>query len=203
MIPEWFVFVGIAVNVVLSLDYIVATLKGKTKPNRVTWLIWALAPLIAFAGQIDEGVGVQSLMVLATGLIPLIIFAASFVNPQAVWKLGRIDYACGALSVTALIAWAITQEGTTAIFFALAADMLAGVLTLKKAYQHPSTERPLAFAGGFTAGTLTLLTLDQFTFENASFPLWVAFVSGTIVLLTVFPRGRATESVDEMDEALP
>ena len=43
--------------------------------------------------------GSQALLTFTVGFGPLVVFAASFVNPKSVWKLGRLDYTCGALSV--------------------------------------------------------------------------------------------------------
>ena len=35
--------------------------------------------------------------------MPLLVFAASFHNPAAVWKIRRIDYACGVMSVVGTV----------------------------------------------------------------------------------------------------
>lgn len=55
MINENFIFVGAVLSLVGSLNYVINTLKGRTKPNRVTWFLWALAPLIAFSAEIQKG----------------------------------------------------------------------------------------------------------------------------------------------------
>jgi hypothetical protein len=57
MLDEKFVILGIIVGFIGSLSYLIDTIKGKTKPNRVTWFLWALAPLIAFTAEIKQGVG--------------------------------------------------------------------------------------------------------------------------------------------------
>lgn len=57
MIDEKFVFLAVILNFLGSLSYLIATIKGEVKLNKVTWFIWALAPLIAFAAEISLGVG--------------------------------------------------------------------------------------------------------------------------------------------------
>ena len=42
---------GAVINFVACLSYIRAILKGEATPNRVTWFLWALVPLIAGAAQ--------------------------------------------------------------------------------------------------------------------------------------------------------
>jgi len=41
----WLVILAVVLNSIGGVMYIKNTLVGKTKPNRVTWFIWALAPL--------------------------------------------------------------------------------------------------------------------------------------------------------------
>ena len=95
MINQHFVIVGALFNLVGSATYAFNTIKGKTKPNRVTWFLWALAPLIAFAAQLNEGVTWAALMTFMVGFGPLIIFISSFVNRKAYWKITKLDIVCG------------------------------------------------------------------------------------------------------------
>ena len=48
MIDERFVYLGVILSIYGSLSYLIDTVKGKVRPNRISWLFWALAPLIAF-----------------------------------------------------------------------------------------------------------------------------------------------------------
>jgi len=55
---QYLVFVGAAVGFFFGiLPYLINTLKGKTKPNKVSWLIWAVAPLIGAAAAFSAGLG--------------------------------------------------------------------------------------------------------------------------------------------------
>ncbi len=103
MLNQNFVMVGAIIATIGSLSYLTDTVKGKVKPNRVSFLLWSLAPLIAFFAELKQGVGIQSLLTFVVGILPLTIFAASFVNKKAEWKLTRFDLTCGALSLVGLI----------------------------------------------------------------------------------------------------
>lgn len=139
MINPNFVIFGAFIQFVGSFPYIKETLQGKVKPNRVSWLLWAIAPLIAAWAEIQQGVGILALTTFIVGFIPLIIFIASFVNKDSEWKLGRIDIICGVLSVVGLILWMITQVGNIAILFSLLADGLSAIPTLIKSFKYPET----------------------------------------------------------------
>ena len=103
MINEKFVIVGVIIEFLGGLSYLIDTLKGKVKPNRVTFFLWSLSPAIAFAAQIKQGVGIQSLMTFVTGFVPFTIFLASFINKKSYWKIKKFDLACGAISIIGLI----------------------------------------------------------------------------------------------------
>lgn len=103
MLPTSFVIVGMIIGSIGAFWYLVDTIRGNVKPNRVSFLLWSIAPLIAFTAEIQKGVGIQSLMTFSVGFLPLLIFLASFINKKSEWKLTRFDLACGMLSLLGLI----------------------------------------------------------------------------------------------------
>src|SRR6185369_4374074 len=156
---EYAVFIGAAVNLFGSSFYIKETLQGDTKPNKVTWLMWSVAPLIATVAAISKGVGLAALPVFMSGLCPLLIFLASFVNPKAFWKIEKFDYLCGFFSLCALILWAITREPLVAIAFAIVSDGLAAVPTLVKSWKYPETETVVAYIAGLISASTAFLAI--------------------------------------------
>jgi hypothetical protein len=187
MLPDSFVIVAVGFSVAGAWAYGRDTLAGRTQPNRVTWALWGLAPLIAFAGQLSEGVGISSLMTLVTGLCPLVIVALSFTNPGAYWAVRRRDLVCLGISLAALVGWAVTRHGAVAIALALVADLAAGLPTVTKAWRRPETETRITFLATAVAALITLATLTDVRFETVAFPLLILVVSGTIFLLVRFP----------------
>lgn len=173
MLPENLILLGAALSFYGGLSYLIDTVKGKAKPNRVTWFLWALAPLIAFAAQQEKGVGLASLMTFMVGFNPLMIFLASFINKKSYWQLQKLDYFYGALSLLGLVLWKITGEGNLAIIFAILADALAGIPTLVKAYRFPETESGRIFLFGAINSGITLLTLKTFSLAHLGFPLYI------------------------------
>ena len=167
MIDEKFVFVAVAFILFGDFTYLIYTIKGKVKPNRVTWFLWALAPLVAFAAQFKQGVGLLSLTTFAFGGLPLLIFFDSFLNKKAYWKLTKFDLICGALAIVGLVLWKVTQVGNWAIFFAIASDGLAAV---------------------------TLFTIKQWDFAHYAFPMYIFSVGFILFLLIRFKLGRKIQS---------
>jgi hypothetical protein len=167
---------------------VVDTVRGRNQPNRVTWLLWGLAPLLAFAVEINDGVGLRSMLTFMVGFGPLVVFAASFVNPKSVWKLGSLDYSCGALSIGGTIGWVVTRQGLVALGAAVAADALAGVPTLIKSWRRPESEGGSIYIGSFANAVITLLTVKHVSAPVVTFPLYIGILS--LVQITLV-SGRA------------
>lgn len=53
---QYMVILGAAAQIFGIFFYIKATLKGETKPNKVTWLMWTIAPLIGTVAALSDGV---------------------------------------------------------------------------------------------------------------------------------------------------
>lgn len=183
MISVNWVYLGSAIGALGTAVYLRDTLRGTTKPNRVTWLLWAVAPLLAAAVELDEGVGLRTLPTFTVGFFPLLVFVASFHNPESVWKIRRIDYACGAMSVVGTIIWLATRNGVVAISAAILADFLAGVPTVMKSWTHPQTETVSSYIGAVLSMVILLLTIDRWTFDVAAFPLFIACMASVEVFL--------------------
>jgi len=191
MIDPHFAILGALLNIVGTLTYVKATLRGQTKPNRVTWAMWTLAPMIIFFAQLGEGVGMVAIITLSSALCPMMIFLSSFVNRSAYWQIEKIDLACGGLSLLALILWAITRTGDMAIIFSIISDGLASFPTLRKAFRAPETESSFAFVAAAGSAVIALLTIDTWTFAHYAFPVYLLGIGIALVaVIEVTPRLR-------------
>jgi hypothetical protein len=190
MLNQNFIIIGTLIGAVGSLVYLIDTVKGKVKPNRVSFLLWSIAPFIAFAAQIKQGVGLESLMTFSTGFLPLTIFIASFVNKKAEWKVTKFDLVCGVLSIIGLILWLVTKVGNIAITFSILADGLAAIPTIVKAYKYPDTEIAWPWIATVFGVVLTLLTLNELTFANSGFIIYILIVNTLIFSLVQFRIGE-------------
>lgn len=190
MLDQHFVILGAIIASVGSVSYLIDTLKGKVKPNRVSFLLWSLAPLIAFVAEIQQGVGIQALMTFVVGFFPLTIFIASFVNKKSEWRLHAFDLVCGALSLVGLILWYITKSGNIAILLSIVADGFAALPTVVKAFKYPETENALPYFTSMISATFTLLTVKVWNFPNIGFPIYIEGVSLVIFSLVQFKPGE-------------
>jgi hypothetical protein len=190
MIDPRFAILGALIILTGNAAYARDTVRGNTQPNRVTWMLWAVAPLIAFAAEVTQGVGLNSVLALTVGLGPLMVVIASFMDPKAYARVTPFDAACGVLSLVALVAWAATGRGNVAILLSILADFLAAVPTIRKAYRRPHTEHAAAFLSGVAGAAITLLTIkpEDWSFASVAFPAYILLDSALIASLILVPR---------------
>jgi len=194
MIDVHFVILGAAIGAVGTWWYLRDTLRGVTRPNRVTWALWAALPLLACAVEVQAGVGLRSLMTFVSGFGPLLVFVASFRNPQATWHIERVDWACGALSVAGLVVWLTAHQATVGLVAFIVADALAALPTLRKSWLAPETETTAAYVTAAVNGAITMLTVNHWTTAVVSFPLYIVVIASLEALVVgarLGPRRRA------------
>lgn len=185
-----FVFAGAALQALGEASYVRDTIRGRTKPNRMTWLIWTVAPLLAWTVEIHGGVGLRSLMTVVSGAGPGAILLASFVNRSSVWRLGRVDAVCGVLSVLGAVGWVVTRESNVALGAALGAVTLASIPTVIKAWRYPETETAIVYLGGLASATITLLTVNHANADLLAYPIDSALITSVMVAVIVVRRSR-------------
>ncbi len=178
---QYLVFVAAFASLLAALTYIRSMFKSATNPNRVTWLMWSIAPLIAATAAISSGVGWAVLPVFMSGFSPLLIFTASFFVKKAYWKLSSFDYLCGVLSASALVLWYLTRSAEVAIVFAIVSDAFAAIPTLRKARIHPETESVWPYLVGVFSPTTSFAAAMIWSFSELAFPIYLILINILLV----------------------
>ena len=191
---EYLVFVAAFGSLLAAFAYIRSMFKGQTKPNRVTWFMWSIAPFIATAAAVSNGVGWAVMPVFMSGFSPFLVFTASFFNKKAYWKLTRFDYLCGVLSGLALVVWFVTKDPNSAIVFAIVSDAAAAVPTLVKAWHNPETESAWPFIIGTFSPMTSFLVASAWGFSELAFPTYLIAINVTL-LVPLFRKKPVRSSV--------
>lgn len=183
MLPEYFAIIGAVIGSIGGFYYLYETIIGKAKPNRVTWLLWGLFPMVIFIAQRAQGVEGLSWASFVAGFTPILILLTSFLKKKAYWKTQPRDYYLMAAAVAGIVLWALTDDPNLAILFALVADLLAGLPTVIKSYRHPETESWIAYAISTLGFGMGVLAIQTFTFENYAFIGYLFLLNGLLALL--------------------
>ena len=159
------------------------TLVGRTKPNRVSWFLWALAPLVSLGAAFSVDADIwASVRVLVGGVVPGVIFLGSFFNRKSYWKLTWFDWFCGGLSLTALLFWQLASSPLIAVLLATAANTFASIPTFIKAWNFPETETRLTFITSFLSAVLIIPAIPVWNVANSAFQIGLMLTTGALLV---------------------
>lgn len=186
---HWLVILSVALSLSGAVVYIRDMFRGKSKPNLVTWGLWAFAPLIAtgaaLAASADHWTTVRIFM---SGFGPLLVFVAAFIAKQSYWKLTGFDYACGAFSLVALGCWLGANSPVLAILLAATADLLATLPTMVKAWKYPETETLYTYFIGLFTAAIIIPAITVWNIENSAFQIYL--LTANFLLFVIVARGH-------------
>ncbi len=179
---HWLVLLSAVVSVGGAYAYIRDTLAGTSQPNRVSWSLWALTPLIGTAAAVaSDADGWATVRIFLAGFLPLLVLLASFVNPHSYWTVTRFDGLCGLLACGALVVWGMVDSPRLAILLAVVGDGCAACPTVRKAWKYPDTETGSTYVASFVSVVLVLPSIRVWTIENAAFQLYLLLLSALMM----------------------
>lgn len=189
---KYLVFIGTFAQLVSIYIYVKDTIKWDTKPNKVTWLMWSIAPLIATFAAISDWVTLAVLPVFMCWFWPFLIFLSSFVNSKSYWEIEKGDYICWLFSLIALVLWWITKEPLLAIIFAIISDFTAAIPTLIKAYKEPDTESWISYLYWLAWVIFWAFAITSFKLSEFIFQLYLFIITFTII--TIIYRSKIQQA---------
>lgn len=166
--------------------YIKGMLYGSVKPNKVSWLVRSIAPLIATAAALSEWARRSALPIFISWFWPLLIFTVSLFTPQAYRKIEKSDYICWLLSWIALIWWYITKNALVATIFAIMSDFLAGFPTFRKSWTNPESESIVPYCTGIISASSAFLAMTSRNLTAVVFPAYLILFN--IAIISVIKR---------------
>lgn len=203
MLPEYFIYIAASIRILAGLLYIKSILKGKTRPSAVSWLIWSVSPFIAFfAATFSEGFKLASLVTLALGISPLLVFITASVTKNHLFKLTLLDLICGILAIISLICWLITKNPILTISFAILADLISTVPTLKKSYYYPDTEYAPTYLLAILAMSITLLANKETTNYSLIYPTYILLMNLLVASIIITKKNRNNKNKKKQEEKI-
>jgi len=181
MLPENIIYFAIFLNLIGHIIYIRSIIKGKAKPNLISWFFWSLAPFIGVFFQLKAGAGLSMLPIFIAGFGSLMIFIAAILTKNRFWKITNFDVYCGLFSALALIFYVLTHNLGISILFAILSDALAGVPTIIKTWNFPETENWAPYLLPIFSNLAGLLIIKNWSFPIYSFGIYFLIIDTTII----------------------
>ncbi len=185
------VVLGVIAGIIAFLAYVIyviSILRGKTKPNRATWWIWAFMGLVV-------GLSYHASGAVNTIWVPYV----EFIGPLSIALLSikygegglqeKTDLICLFGAIFSIILWIIFDNPVIALVASLATNSFAIVPTIKKSYLRPEGEDFWAWFGTGLADTMNMFAVEKFTFAILVYPIYM-LVSDLIIITILFLRKK-------------
>jgi hypothetical protein len=183
-----FAFLGAFIVLFCTLPYIIDIVKGKTKPNIVTWITWTVLIGIGTAALYASG-EINSALFLTGDT--LATFAVVLVGLKyGIAKLDRFDLICMIGAIVGLILWLVFNSPIIAILATILIDFIGTIPTVRHSYLHPEEETYITFALGIVATIFTLFSLHEYSFSAWIYPAYLLFSNGLLVVTIVWGQRR-------------
>ncbi|OGT55391.1 MAG: hypothetical protein A3F14_01780 [Gammaproteobacteria bacterium RIFCSPHIGHO2_12_FULL_43_28] len=167
------------------IPYIISILRGKTRPNRATWLIWTvIGGLLAFS-YIAEGDFHTIWLPLGYFLGPFITVLLSIRYGYAIWT--RLDTFCIIAAAVSIIPWLLSHDAIMTLLINVAIDSTGAIPTLVKTFKEPDTEDFTAWTIFFIANTIEVIAVSNWNLAIV-YPLYLFLLAGTMVAFIL--RGK-------------
>ncbi|MES2088175.1 MAG: hypothetical protein V4467_04275 [Patescibacteria group bacterium] len=175
--PHWLVVISVLISLFRASIYVRDTLTGKTKPNRISHAMWALAPAVGVISALSAHADIWTTSrIFMAGFGPFVILLASFFNRQSYWKLTPFDFLCGLFSAFGLVALLFAKSPELAILFAVIGDCFAAIPTIIKSWKYPGTETGLSYIAGLIAALLIVPSIPKWDITNSAFQIYLIVV---------------------------
>jgi hypothetical protein len=182
------------VTIAAVVPYIRDILKGKTKPNIVSWITWTLLTGLATAALISaheyRAAFFTGSAMVETAAVVILGLRYGYV------KYTRFDVICQIAAVVGLILWQIFSTPLIAVFAAVTIDLIGALPTFKHSWQKPLEETWVTYAWSGVGAFIALFALESYNWTSLSYPVYIVlvniFMSATILVARQRVHGHQT-----------
>ncbi len=191
MIMNTYHYIGIAAAI-LSLTaivpYIIDILRGNTKPERMSRVIWIIVGLLLISSYYSVGARETLWIIIAYTIYPAIILGFSV--KYGVGGFTKLDIICLFGALFGVAAWYISRNAAAAFYIIIIIDVIGFAPTIKKTYFQPKTENTLAWQIGFVAALLNMFAIQTWSVNIFVYPMVTLFIMSVMTGLVSFPNFR-------------
>jgi hypothetical protein len=178
--------------VIDTVPYVRDILRGTTRPQRATWLIWSVLGVAAFAAQAAAGPNWSLVMIGSEACVMVLIFVLAI--PHGEGGLRPIDLTMLCLAGLGLVGWAIADEPVVATLFVVVADAIGLGLMVPKTVRDPESETLSTFVLASVSGVLGAIAVGRLDQALLLYPVYYALGNGVLATIIWTSRRRSPPS---------
>lgn len=168
------------ISILCYLPYIRDILLKRTKPERASWLIWAVLGSISFISQLAKGASDSLWMTAVQTFGVTLIFLMSL-------KLGSggissRDIKALIFALFGLVIWFLTKEAAWALFIVIFVDASGALLTILKAYEDPESETMSTWMLAGLSGLFACFAVGIWDLVLLSYPVYIMLINWAVTI---------------------
>lgn len=157
--------------------YIRAVLRGRAKPSKSSWIIWASLDTVALAGMCVSHTLNGQILAATCGSWMVVILALKHGIPG--WS--KLDKTCLVGALLGILLWIIFANPVLAILASMSVVFLGSMPTFRSVWEDPDRENLAAWVCYWISCIFSFLAIPRWTLAAAAQPM-VFFAMDTIVL---------------------
>jgi hypothetical protein len=182
-------YLGVLAGLVIGsaqLIYLLNGLKRKVTPSVLSWFGWACLMGTSLVAQV-MGKGWQWSMtgILCSTVGCVVIAGVAWFSGN--YSFRKVDLSFLVVGLICIAIYLLSSDPWITTIFAIIADAVLGIPTIRKGFLEPETERSAAWILGVVSSTLALIICIHHDWIYVLFPAYLFLFNGTMAVLT---RGR-------------
>lgn len=165
--------------------YIIDILRGKTKPNRITWWVLTLVSSVTAASYFASGARETIWLPLAYTFSFVSVAILSLWYGEGSVTVNRIDQISLVGVMASMLFWFLFNSPVVALFMNMLTEFIGLVPTMLKAYERPWTESKLSWSTTTFASVLNIFAIPSWRLAVSAYPIFL-FITNAAVLIALF-----------------
>jgi len=188
------VIIASVLAVVGNVSYLRDALAGRVKPHPYTWFVWSIVSMTTFLGGLAKGAGIGAIPTgIAEGFTIIIFFLSlKYLFTETARHIRPVDNYFLVAALLGLIPWALTKDPTISVVIVVGIDVIAFIPSLRKAWAHPETEKPLLYGMNVGRHILTLFSLGSYNIATTIHSI-VMIITNTLMVFFIKRKSTTTD----------
>lgn len=167
------------------VPYVVSIFRGRTKPERTSYLIWLIVDVVSIITYISAGATTTIWTGIVLTLTGLLVFILSI--KYGIGGFSKFDLSCLVMALSGIFIWVTSKDALLALYFITFVNVIGYLPTIKKTYFLPKTENTLSWTLVASASVLNLFALTALHPHLVIPILCSAVLQSLIAYLLIFP----------------
>jgi hypothetical protein len=180
--------IGIAAGflfVVGFVPYVLAILRGETKPAKASWIIWATLDSITLTGMFFKDAVNSQILGAVFGAWVVVVLALKYGTRG--WT--KLDKFCLGGAVLGIVLWQVSGDPVFGIATSLGVVFVGSIPTFVSAWKNPSNEDKMAWTIFWVSCVCAVIAIPEWTLADAAQPI-TFFVIETIMMYILYRHRR-------------